>query len=350
MALDKAVYGRLQPLQPWIEGAEPVVEIGNVAKVGYPGYRWKGGDRPQRKDLAEQATKSATRMLCELHMQFDNVTLAAPWDKYKVLILPDEVEINDDLAERLETHLARGGAIISTGWSGLDEARSRFVLDAWGVEYKGDDPFDPAYLQCMPGVLEDMPDMPVTLYERGTSIAAKPGTKVLATIVAPYYNDMFDGRHGFRYTPPDQDTGRPAVTLNGRVAHASHPIFRTYFTSGSVPMRDMIGALLDQLLPEPIIRAPDAPSFSRVTVTSQKRRRMVYVLAYLPESRGAGVNMIEEPLDLLDFTVSLRLDGRVPREAYLAPGREELDFTVNGNYATVTIPRVCGWSVVVFEE
>ena len=77
---------------------------------------------------------------------------------------------------------------------------------------------------------------------------------------------------------------------------------------------------------------------------------MVYVLAYLPESRGAGINMIEEPLELNDFTVSLRLDGRAPRTAYLAPSRQELPFTVEGNYATVTIPRVRGWAVVAFEE
>ena len=106
----------------------------------------------------------------------------------------------------------------------------------------------------------------------------------------------------------------------------------------------------DRLLPEPPIRAPGAPAFSRATVTSQPGRRMVYVLAYLPESRGAGVNMIEEPLELNDFSVGLRLDGRVPRRAYLAPSREELAFDIDGSYATVTIPRVCGWAMVVFEE
>ena len=77
---------------------------------------------------------------------------------------------------------------------------------------------------------------------------------------------------------------------------------------------------------------------------------MGYVLAYLPESRGAGVNMIEEPLTLSDFTVSLRLDGRAPKRVYLAPSGEELGFTIEGNYATVTIPCVQGWAVAVFEE
>ncbi|MCG7853092.1 MAG: alpha-L-fucosidase, partial [Methanosarcinaceae archaeon] len=79
ISLDKAVYASLQPLQPWIEGAEAVVDMANVMKCPYPGNWWNGGDRPQQKARAVQALKSATRMLCELKMQFDNVTLAAPW-------------------------------------------------------------------------------------------------------------------------------------------------------------------------------------------------------------------------------------------------------------------------------
>ena len=350
MKLDKAVYKNLQPLQPWIEGAVPVVDMANVMAYSYPGCKWIGGERQKQMESANGSLTAATRMLCELKMQFDNVTLAAPWDKYKVLILPDEIEISAKIAERLKKHLKHGGAIIASGFSGLDEARAKFALDVFGVEYKGVDPFDPAYIEFKPEFADGMPDMPVTLYERGLSVTARPGVEILATITAPYYNDEWDGRHGNRYTPPDKGTGRPAVTLNARVAYVSHPIFHTYYTSGALPMRQIVANLLARFLPDPLIRAPGAPSFSRVTVTSQPGRRMVYVMAYLPESRGAGMNMIEEPLELNDFAVSLRLDGHRPKKAYLAPGREKLDFTIDGNYATVRIPRVRGWSVVVFEE
>jgi len=350
MELDKTVYGDLQPLQPWIDGAKPVVEMANVMKFDYPGYWWNGGDRPQKKALAEQALKAATRMMCELKMQFDNVTTATPWDKYKILILPDEIEITKEIEKRISSHLKRGGVIISTGWSGLDENRSKFVFNDWGVTYKGQDPYDPAYIEFNPEFKEGMPDMPVTLYERGTAIEALPRTKVLATITAPYYNRHWDGIQMFRYLPPDKNTGRPAVTVNGRIAHVSHPIFRTYYTSGALPMRQIIANLINILLPEPLTRVKNAPEYSRVTVTSQPGRRMVYVLAYKPESRGAGVNMIEEPSVLNDYTVSLRLDSHKPRKAYLAPSRRQLDFTVEKGYATVTIPHVEGWSVVVFEE
>lgn len=350
MALDKSVYAQLQPLQPWVQDAEPVVELANLMLADYPGYAWAGGDRPARKAAAVESLKAATRVLCELKMQFDNAGTASAWDAYRVLVLPDQIEVDGPLALRLQAHLDKGGAILSTGWSGLDERREHFALSAWGLDYEGQDPFDPAYLEVGPALAAGMPDMPVTLYERGTAIAARPGTQVLATITAPYYNDHWDGRHGYRYTPPDAPTDRPAVTLCGRVAHVSHPLFHTYYTSGSVPLRQVVANLLARFLPEPLVRAPGAPSFSRITVTSQPGRRMVWVLAYLPESRGAGVNMIEEPLELSDVAVNLRLDGRVPRRAYLAPGGEPLDLIVDDTYASVCVPRLRGWSVVVFEE
>lgn len=350
MALDRRVYRQLQPLQPWVQDAEPVVEMANLVVADYPGYAWAGGDRPARKAAAVASLKAATRTLCELKMQFDNAALDAPWDAYRVLVLPDAVEVTADLATRLQAFLDGGGAILSTGASGLDAARAGFALSAWGLDYEGDDPFDPAYLEVGPALAEGMPEMPLTLYERGTAVTARPGTEVLGTIVAPYYNDRWDGRHGYRYTPPDRSTGRPAVTVCGRVAHVSHPLFHTYHTSGAVPLRQLVANLLGRFLPEPLVRAPSAPSFCRITVTSQPGRRMVWVLAYLPESRGAGVNMIEEPLELSDLQVSLRLDGRPPRRAYLAPGQEPLDLSLGDTYATVRLPRLRGWAVVVFDE
>jgi hypothetical protein len=163
-------------------------------------------------------------------------------------------------------------------------------------------------------------------------------------------NSAWDGKYGVQYTPPDKDTGRPAVTLNGRVAHVSHPIFACYAKSGALPMRQIVANLLKRFFPEPLTVVENAPSFSRVTVMAQPGRKIVYVMAYVPESRGAGVNMIEEAIELTDVRVGLRLDGWKPRTAYLAPIRKELALAIVGNYATATIPRIKGWSLLVFEE
>jgi hypothetical protein len=107
--------------------------------------------------------------------------------------------------------------------------------------------------------------------------------------------------------------------------------------------------LLKRLLPEPLLKAPDAPSFARLTVTSQPGRRMIHYLAYMPESRGAGVNMIEEPLTVLDQHVMLRQDGQEVKNVYLAPSGEKLPFTVKNGYIEITISKIIGYALVVVE-
>ncbi|MFC1453509.1 hypothetical protein ACFLSJ_09230, partial [Verrucomicrobiota bacterium] len=160
----------------------------------------------------------------------------------------------------------------------------------------------------------------------------------------------WDGEHGFLYMPPDKTTDRPAVTLNGSIGHISHAVFKGYHDSAPVPLRQMVANVLKRLLPEPVAVADGLPSFGRLTVTEQDGRRMVHVLSYVPERRGPNMDMIEEPVELRDVAVRLRVDGLPPQRAYLAPQREELRFRIEDGYAVTTIPRVPGYAMVVFEE
>ncbi len=112
----------------------------------------------------------------------------------------------------------------------------------------------------------------------------------------------------------------------------------------------MVGNLLRMLLPDPLVRAPDLPSFARVTVMQQTRRRMVHVLSYVPERRGPSMDMIEEPIDLCNVSIALRKDGQTPKKVYLAPSQETLPVEESDGYLHVTIPKVPGHALVVFEN
>jgi len=350
MDLDTRLYRKLQALEPWIDGAEPLVDAAVPMVMPYPGYKFRTPGKAAEYNRQFNAIKAAVRALAELKVQFDVPSHASSWDRYQLLVLPDYVVLDEETQRRVRAHLDRGGSVVSTGWSGLDPQRQRFVFEEWGVDYEGESPYDPAYIRFEPAFADGMPDMPVTLYDRGIRVSARTGTEVLAEIVAPYYNRHWDGEHGFVYLPPDRPTGTPAVTLRGRVAHVTHPIFTSYFNYAPVPMRQIVANLVQRLLPEPLVQAPNAPSFARITVTSQPGRRMVYILGYVPEQRGAGTNMIEEPITLRDQEIRLRLDGRAPQTVYLAPERRVLPFRIDDGYACVVVPEVPGWVVVVFEE
>jgi len=60
--------------------------------------------------------------------------------------------------------------------------------------------------------------------------------------------------------------------------------------------------------------------------------------------------MIEEPIELRDVSFSLRVDNRPPKQVYLAPTHQELRFEVVGDYIKTTVPVVCGYTMIVFED
>ncbi|MGD9519573.1 MAG: alpha-amylase family protein [Armatimonadota bacterium] len=343
--LIERIYRRLQKLEPWLEGAVAVTDMGVVAPK--PGFSYVHGAEFAR---SQASVKGATRMLCELKAQFDVLSPKAQWQGYRLLVLPDDVTLDEADAEKVRRHLAAGGAVLSSCWSGADSERRDFVLSEWGVKLEGESPHDPAYIVVGPEISEGVPDMPITLYQPGTTIAAIEGTQVLAGIVAPYYNRHWDGEHGFVYLPPDKATGEPALTLCGNVAHASHPLFASYYHDAQVPMRQVVANLLGRLLPNPVVRTKGLPSFGRVTVTNQQGRRMVHLLSYVPERRGPTMDMIEEPIEVRDVTVALRVDGREPRKVYLAPTGQELEFGLADGYVSTRVPVVPGYALVVFEE
>jgi len=345
-SLVRKVYPRLQKLEPWLDGATALTDIAMVAPR--PTFQHVNVEASPR---SMEAVKGATRMLSELKMQFDVVSAALDWNGYRLLVLPGTVVLDESLAAKVKAHLDAGGSILASAWSGLDPDRKQFVLEnECGVTFKGDDPYDPAYLLADSQVADGLPDMPMNFYAPGVAVETLPGTDVLGEIIAPYYSRHWDGEHGFLYNPPDRSTGRPAVTKRGCVIYIARAVFSGYFHHAPIHTRRLVANLLKMLLPNPMTRSEGLPSFGRLTVTSQKNRRMIHVLAYVPERRGTSIDMIEEPIDVRDLGVSLRLDARPPRHVYLAPVRKELPFTIEDGYAHTMIPYLSGYAMVVLEE
>ncbi|HZH74091.1 MAG TPA: hypothetical protein VFD91_16465, partial [Mariniphaga sp.] len=193
-------------------------------------------------------------------------------------------------------------------------------------------------------------------YSTGINMEPISDTKVEANLIKPYFNKHWDGEYAFYYTPPDQVTDLPALTVNGNVAHFSHRIFSGYADKASVELKSLFSNVLNSFLPEPLFKTDDLPSFARAFVTEQPGRRMVHLLSYVPEMRGR-TQMIEEPIKLQDVTISLRVDGKPPRKVYVASDnkvskhdKKVLKHKVENGYIHVTIPECDRYSLVVFEN
>ena len=338
-ALDRIekIYKELQTMEPWFDNAKNITEIAIV----YPNIKFSR-NKPQEF--------AAVRMLSELKQQFDVVTVFSDWSKYKVLVIPDDVIFNEEITRRVKAHIAAGKAVISSGSSGLDQEKKQFALEKeWGIKFEKECDFDPAYFTVGKNFNRGLPDMPMSLYSSGIEVEPLPGTSVEANLIKPYYNLGWDGEYAIQYTPPDKVTDKPALTINGKVAHFSHRIFSGYYDQASVELRTVFANVLDKFLPDPLIKYENLPSFSRVFVTEQPGRKMVHLLSYVPELRGSETQMIEEPIELHNVKISLRNDGRTPKQVYLAPDRTSLPFKIIDGYINVTIPASKGYSLVVFE-
>ncbi len=331
------IYADLQTREEWYDGATPLADVAVV----YPEVvRHPGGDASLR---------GAVRMLDELHRQFDVVSTVSDRSKYKVLIFPDSVTFDDETARRVKKHLEEGGAVISTGASGLNTSKTAFALkEEWGVKFLGECALDPAYVDVGERFGEGLPRMSLSLYSSGVDTCPLPGTEVEARLVKPYQNRGWDGEYAVTYNPPHEATATPALTVNGNVAHFSHRIFSGYHEKASVELRKLFANVMDALHPQPVLKTENMPAFARAFVTEQPGRRMVHLLSYIPELRGKS-HIIEEGIALTDVRLMLRDEHGGIKKVYTAPRREPLPFNRSGGYIEVTVPASRGYSLIVFE-
>jgi hypothetical protein len=324
-------YERVARREPWLAGAKPVTQIGLF-------------QLPTGVLSTTQSTsgtdEGATRMLTQLKHQFDVVSEATDLRLYELVILPDALPLSAGLIKKLRAYIKQGGAILATGTSGLE-------LPELGVKHLGPSPFAATYIRFGAEISHGVPDSDHIMYERGQRILAGKGTRVLARVVEPYFDRAWNHFCSHNQTPGDKLSRYPAATQNGRCAYIPYPIFSAYAAHGNYPYRLLVAALLNRLLPAPLLCVA-APTSTEATVMRQKNRTIVHLLQYCPERRTNKLDLIEDIVPLHNVPVSLQLE-RAPKSVYLAPDRDPLAFSYRQGRCDVTVPEVRGHAMIVFE-
>ena len=333
----REVYRNMQQYDEWVLDAVNEPEIALVY--------------PLKEELTRPsgpAVESATRMLTELKIQFDLVTEFSSWDRYKLLIFPDDVIFTDEIAARVEKHLKRGGKILATSKSGLDPEEKRFAAAGWPAVYQGECSYQPLYFMPEGVLAEGLPEMPLTVYASGSLVRAADNAKTEMFLVKPYFRSGWDGLRSNFYNPPEKVTDEPFMVRNDQIIYISGEIFKGYEKLAPKQLRDLLKNAILALVPDLKFRSSNLPSFSRAFVQKKGNTELVHILAYCPEGRGSA-NAVEDRISLVDTEISLRSDGRKVRKVYLAPSRMELPFEQKNDYCTVRIPHISGYALIVFE-
>jgi hypothetical protein len=331
------IYARVAERQPWLENALPVTQVGVFLA-------------PAARVRAIESTgtdEGACRMLTQIGHQFDVIEPQSDFGRYELLVLPDSIAVDADLAQRLRTYLKSGGKVLATGTSGLSADGTKVMLPELGVAAKGMSPYTVTYVRFGRQIAVGVPRTDHAMYERSVRVVPARGARTLARVVEPYFERTWDHFCSHRQTPPDKVSRFAAAVQKGNLIHIAYPIFAAFAQHGNYPCRLLVRNCLARLLPEPLLRVGGTTS-TETTVLRQRGRTIVHLLQYCPERRAQNLDLIEDIVPLAHVPVSLRL-ARPPRRVYLAPSQAALPFQYRNGRAEVTVPEVLGHAMVVFE-
>ena len=211
-----SVYAEVERKEPWCQGARPVTEIGLINTEEF------------KEDRIPTDSTGAVMMLQEGRHQFDVLDTQSDFLGYKVLVLPDAINLDEELAHKVQAFLDQGGSLIASYKSGLAPDGSDFALPAFGVKLVGDAPFSPDFILPEGDIGKGLPTTEHVMYLRGLQVEPESGTEVIGQSSSPVFQPGFPS---FLLSPahsihPSSRVCRGASQRTGNLLHPPnfHPI------------------------------------------------------------------------------------------------------------------------------
>jgi hypothetical protein len=337
-----AAYSRVEEREKWC------TDVKNVADVALLSIEAAIKDSMEHKaDRTGKSDTGAVRMLLEGKYLFDVVDLEEDFNKYKIVILPDKVRINDELKQKLEDYLNKGGKLLATGESGLNERGDGFALDL-GVKWISANPYRPDYFK--PDFkLNNLGDSSFIFYSQGQRVELCGGTE-LGRREDPYFNRDIFTFCSHQHTPNSFKYSGPGMVESNNGIYISWEIFSDYATKGSLALKETFIYALNRLLGEAKTLRTSIPAQGVVTLMKQEseNRYVNHLLYACPVKRGDGIEVIEDILPVYGVKVEVKVPEKV-KKAYLAPEMEEIAFVQKDGKVSYTVEKLQCHAMVVLE-
>ncbi|MFP4442426.1 MAG: alpha-amylase family protein [Spirochaetia bacterium] len=339
----KPAYERVEKLEEHIKGAVNESEIGLISSEAHGTYFGNYyQDRNNRHD------EGAVRMLLETQTMFDILDMEADFSRYRLLILPDTVTLDETLTAKFQAYLDNGGRLILSGASGMNTECSAFTLDTGG-EVKNENgtsrsPYSPDYLYLGsqaktfdPGLLSS----PFVIYDPAYTVKAADG-EVIGRTRLPYFNRSWKHFCSHAHTPfrTEDNSMYDGIITKGSIIYFSHPVFLSYFRTGQPLLKYLFRGALNRLLPDRQVTV-ETPSSGIISLTRKKNKLQLHLLYGKPEYRGRehGVEVLEDTVPLKDVKCSIR-SGTAPRNIRGVMLEQDIPFEYNKGRIDFTVPEV----------
>lgn len=314
-------YSELEEKEPWIDNVKSVADIGVISSESVTDAF--GTDQVGKNNSIDAGV---CRIMLEGKYLFDIIDTDMEFEKYKVIVLPDIVIINDSLKEKLGEFIKKGGRILATGKSGLDSEK-KFAFD-FGAEYIGESEFSPTYMHPCDNVAA-FGNTSYVIYSQAEKVSSC-GENEYAKLEKPYFNRTSEHFCSHKHAPNSGEFEGTAICEGKDGIYISWQIFSEYAQWGSLIAKRIVCFALDKLLGEEKTLHTNLPSQGIVTLMNQEKekRLILHMLYAAPVKRGVSTEIIEDIIPVYNTTVKLTT-GKKIKNMYLAPQMKKIEFEQN---------------------
>ena len=334
-----SAYSELEGKEEWLDNVESVADIAIISPEAYVGDLSTG-----QMTKVDDSGSGVCRIMLEGKYLFDVIDFESDLSKYKVIILPDVIRADIDFAKRLREFCDCGGKVLATGKSVLHENSNEFCLNL-GAEWIKENPYKPDYFRPLEKI-KDMGDTGYIMYGNGEKIRCIGNE--LGIRENPYFNRTRAHFCSHQHTPNSCEYGGAGMTEGKDGIYIAWNIFADYAQSGELHLKQMAIFALDRLLDSAKTLKTNLPAQGIVTLMKQSDRLICHLLYASPIKRGNGIEVIEDIVPIYNVELAIKTDKKI-NKVYLAPQKEDIDFTYENGYISVKLDKIECHQMVVFE-
>lgn len=335
-----SVYEEVDKKEPWCTGVEPYVEMAVMSPDRFEGTT--------NGSLSEDISGCA-RMLQELGYQFNIIDESEDLSRYRVLVMPDNVAVNDRaFASKIAGFQAEGGFVLSSYKSGRDLESGDYMYMDTGFRKTGEAPYCPDFLLPEGELSEELEPVDYVMYRRAECVEPEPGTEVLSWANKPYFNRTWEHFCSHQHSPSTGERAYPGILKRGNHIHFIHPVFTIYHQMDPLWCKILVRNALSLQIPDKLIRH-NGPSTLIVTINKSNVRNsyIVHLLHYIPERRGTMFDSIQDVIPLHNLQIAVKLPEEYGHAA-LVPSGEKIRCSCAEGYIQLTVPKVQGHQMIEF--
>ncbi len=297
-------------------------------------------------EKAQAVDGGVTRILLENHILFDFVDIETDLSQYKLVVLPDAINLTPLLKDKLKQYVKQGGKILATGESSINFENQQFEFD-FGGTYIGKCQYSPCYIH--PDFnLDSLDTSDFVVYSQAETVS---GNESMAKIRYPYFNRNADHFCSHQHTPCDNIDRSDGILIGPEGAYISYPLFTEYYSIGSIFNKEILRKVVKELLKDEISLSTNLQSQGIVTLMENKNRHqyILHMVYGAPVKRGQ-IEVIQDLNPVDDISISLKLPKSITR-AFLPQNNKEISYQcVNGRVCLSGLDVNCHRIIVLEYE